>query len=52
METTGSQRIAARERGRVPRRDFIEVCTAAAAAQGRPALENAGDREVAPNAPR
>jgi hydrogenase small subunit len=37
METTGSQRIAARERGRVSRRDFIKVCTAAAAAVGLPA---------------
>jgi hydrogenase small subunit len=37
METTGSQRIAAREGTRVSRRDFIKVCSAAAAAVGLPA---------------
>jgi hydrogenase small subunit len=37
METTGSQRVAARGRGRVSRRDFIKVCSAAAAAVGLPA---------------
>jgi hydrogenase small subunit len=37
METTGSQRIAAREWSRVSRRDFMKVCSAAAAAVGLPA---------------
>jgi hydrogenase small subunit len=37
MDTTGSQRLAAHVGGGVSRRDFIKVCSAAAAAVGLPA---------------
>jgi len=37
METTGSQRVAVREGGGVSRRDFIRVCSVAAATVGLPA---------------
>jgi hydrogenase small subunit len=46
MDTTGSQRMASREGSGVSRRDFIKVCSAAAAAVGLPAwaAEKMADR--------